>query len=253
MEIKKIEKKSSNLYKIILSDNTSLSFYDETIIKYNLLLKKEYEHKTLEEIIKFNNKIDGYYKMINYIKKKLRTEKEIKNKLLEMNYSLDETNYIISKLKKQKYINDKFYIDAYINNQINLTLNGPNKIIFNLNKLGFNDAFLYIEVIDDDIWMNKVKKIIDKVTKRNHNCSKNMLIKKITNNLINLGYDINKYYDVINNINVNNEETIIKKEYNKIKKRYEKKYTGKELDFKIKNYLYKKGFKIDADINDIMD
>ena len=67
MKIKKIEKKTNNLYKITLSDNTSLSFYDETIIKFDLLFNKELYKEKIDDLIIFNNKIDGYYKMINYI------------------------------------------------------------------------------------------------------------------------------------------------------------------------------------------
>ena len=57
MKIEKIIKKKNNLYQILLSDNTSLSFYDETIIKYNLLVKKEFDSKLLAEIVTYNNNI----------------------------------------------------------------------------------------------------------------------------------------------------------------------------------------------------
>ena len=247
MKIKKIEKKTNNLYKITLSDNTSLSFYDETIIKFDLLFNKELYKEKIDDLIIFNNKIDGYYKMINYIKKKLRTEKEIKDKLKNLNYSLEEIDFIINKLKLQKYIDDVFYVDAYINNQINLTLNGPNKIIYDLSKLGINEGKLYVDNINDEIWQEKVKKVADKYVKVNHNYSKNMLIIKLKNYLVNLGYDVNKYNDIIQEIKVLNENEVMKKEYDKIKKRYEKKYNGKELELKIKDYLYKKGFKINID------
>ncbi len=247
MKIKKIEKKTNNLYKITLSDNTSLSFYDETIIKFDLLFNKDLSKEKIDDLIIFNNKIDGYYKMINYIKKKLRTEKEIKDKLKNLNYSLEEIDFIINKLKLQKYIDDVFYVDAYINNQINLTLNGPNKIIYDLSKLGINEGKLYVDNINDEIWQEKVKKVADKYVKVNHNYSKNMLIIKLKNYLVNLGYDVNKYNDIIQEIKVLNENEVMKKEYDKIKKRYEKKYNGKELELKIKDYLYKKGFKINID------
>lgn len=247
MKIKKIEKKTNNLYKITLSDNTSLSFYDETIIKFDLLFNKDLSKEIIDDLIIFNNKIDGYYKMINYIKKKLRTEKEIKDKLKNLNYSLEEIDFIINKLKLQKYIDDAFYVDAYINNQINLTLNGPNKIIYDLSKLGINEGKLYVDNINDEIWQEKVKKVADKYVKVNHNYSKNMLIIKLKNYLVNLGYDVNKYNDIIQEIKMLNENEVMKKEYDKIKKRYEKKYNGKELELKIKDYLYKKGFKINID------
>ena len=74
MEIVKLSKKSNNLYKIEFSDNTSLNFYDDTIIKYNLLINKKLDAKTFKEIIAYNDEVSAYYKAINYIKQKLRTK-----------------------------------------------------------------------------------------------------------------------------------------------------------------------------------
>ena len=73
MEIVKLSKKSNNLYKIEFSDNTSLNFYDDTIIKYNLLINKKLDAKTFKEIIAYNDEVSAYYKAINYIKQKLTT------------------------------------------------------------------------------------------------------------------------------------------------------------------------------------
>lgn len=55
--MKKISKikKINNKYTIILSDNSSLSFYSDTLIKYNLLKPREISDKELEEIINYND------------------------------------------------------------------------------------------------------------------------------------------------------------------------------------------------------
>ena len=58
--MKKISKikKNNNKYTIILSDNSSLSFYSDTLIKYNLLKPRKISDKELEEIINYNNFIE---------------------------------------------------------------------------------------------------------------------------------------------------------------------------------------------------
>ena len=38
---------------------------------------------------------------------------------------------------------------------------------------------------------------------------------------------------------------VLKKELNKIKNKYSSKYSGNKLEYKIINYLYKKGFKLE--------
>ena len=250
MEIKKISKKKNNLYQILLSDNTSLSFYDDTIIKYNLLVNKTFDDKTLQEMLAFNNQSTAYYKALSYIKAKLRTKKEIEDKLKNLGYTNNVVLATIKRLENQKYLNDDIYIKAYISDQVNLTLKGPKKISCELEKLGFasNVFNKYIESYGEYIWQEKVRKVINKKIKSNHNLSKRNLIIKIRTDLINLGYNLDMINQELSKVEIDDDESIIKKEILKASKKYSKKYSGKELEWKIKNYLYSKGFKDYEDI-----
>lgn len=247
MKIEKIIKKKSNIYEIILSDKTSLSFYDETIFHYNLLLTKEINKTDLKDINYFNLQVEAYYKALNYIKKKLRTKLEIYNKLKGFNYDENIIKNVLEKLEKQKYLNDELYIKSYINDQVNLTLKGPIKIKRELNNLGFNNIDSYFESIDKKVWENKVQKIIDKNIKSNKKYSKNNLVIRIKNNLVQNGYNIDDFSYLFDNIKIEDNEEIIKKLIERAKKKYSKKLTGKELEYKIKQYMYSKGFNISID------
>ena len=50
---------------------------------------------------------------------------------------------------------------------------------------------------------------------------------------------------VISNYEFDNNLEIAKKEYEKLLKKYEKKYSGRELDYKIREKLYQKGLSYD--------
>ena len=253
MEIKKVSKKKNNLYQILLSDNTSLSFYDDTIIKYNLLVNKTFDDKTLQEMLAFNNESAAYYKALSYIKAKLRTKKVIEDKLKKLGYTNNVVLNTIKRLEKQKYLNDDIYIKAYISDQVNLTLKGPKKISQELIKLGFKEEIVntYIDKYSNDLWEEKIIKIINKKIKSNHNLSKKMLINKIKSDLINLGYNLEMINKLLLNIDYQNDEEILNKEINKAIKKYSRKYQGKELKEKLKYNLYKKGFSIE-DINSLI-
>ena len=108
--MKKISKikKNNNKYTIILSDNSSLSFYSDTLIKYNLLKPREISDKELEEIINYNDYIEAYNKALTYISYKQRTKKEIKDKLC--NYSNDVSDKVIEKLDELGLLDEKRYI-----------------------------------------------------------------------------------------------------------------------------------------------
>lgn len=253
MKIEKINKKKNNQYQVILSDNTSLSFYDDTIIKFNLLSKKEFDKKKLEEIVEFNSDLEAYYSALKFIKTKLRTKKEIEEKLKKLGYTNNVVLNTIKRLEEQKYINDDIYIKAYISDQINLTLKGPKKISQELIKLGFKEEIVntYIDKYSNDLWEEKIIKIINKKIKSNHNLSKKMLINKIKSDLINLGYNLEMINKLLLNIDYQNDEEILNKEINKAIKKYSRKYQGKELKEKLKYNLYKKGFSIE-DINSLI-
>lgn len=249
MKVEKIVKKNKNVYQIKFSDNTSLNFYDDTIIKYNLLVNKNIDDATYKEALLFNQKAEAYYKAINYINQKLRTKREIEKKLKD--YNKDIVKEVIIKLEEQKYLNDDMYIKSYINDQINLTLKGPKKIIYELNKLGFKNVDNYMSDITDDVWDIKIKKIINKKEKSNHNLSKNFLKRKIKGDLVNLGYSPSLFQDILDNWNFYENGEVVKKEVNKFLRKYQNKYSEEELKYKLKNYLYSKGFEI-SNIDDLL-
>ena len=101
MKIKKYIKQGLNKYKVVLEDNTSIVLYEDIILKYELLLKKEISN--LDTILKENNKYELYDKCLNYLNKKLRSESEIKKYL-------------------QKYTSNQLEIDNIIDESINLSI-----------------------------------------------------------------------------------------------------------------------------------
>jgi len=137
MEIVKFKKNKDNTFMVIFDNDLSLKLYDDVIVKYNLLSNKILDDKLLSEITEYNAYLIGYYKSIKYIMKKLRSEKEVRTFLEKMDIKKSDIDKIILKLRKDGYINESNYLKAYINDQINLTLNGPDKIKDSLKKLGF--------------------------------------------------------------------------------------------------------------------
>ena len=243
MKIKTFKKKRSNLYELTLDNNSKINLYDDIIIQYNLLITKEILDKDFQEILQENNKIESYNIALKYINSKLRTEKEIKKKL--QNYNKESVTYTINRLKKEGYLNDQIYIKAYINDEINLKLIGPQKIIFNLKKLGFKekDILEYLETFDDSIWLNKIDKYMTKKINTNHNLSSIMLKQKILTDLINRGFSKEMILSLLDNRDILDNEEIYLKEYHKLYKKLSSKYEGEGLEWQIKMQLHRKGFK----------
>lgn len=245
--MKKISKikKNNNKYTIILSDNSSLSFYSDTLIKYNLLKPRDISDKELEEIINYNDYIEAYNKALIYISYKQRTKKEIKDKLC--NYSNDVSDKVIEKLDELGLLDEKRYIEAFVNDQINFGNKGPFYIKKELEKLNINSYYIdeCLNNIKEDIWIEKVKKIVDKKINTNRKLPKERLLLKIKNDLILLGYSKNIIDKVLSNVIIEEDNEVIEMAFDKEYKRLSKKYKDKELENKIKYNLYKKGFNLE--------
>ena len=243
MEIKSYKKKKSNLYEITFSNNTKINLYDDIILKYELLLKKEIDEKTLKEIIKDNSFLESYYLALKYLNVKLRTEKEIRKKLKD--YDNKVINYTIERLKKEGYLNDLVYIKAYINDEVNLKMVGPSKILYNLKKLGFdeNDINSYLMTFEEDIWLNKIRKYMQRKINNNKNLSAKMIKIKLINDLKNKGFYKEQINEIINEFTFQDNHEVYEKEYQKVKNKLCKKFTDKDLEYQIKIKMLQKGFK----------
>lgn len=251
MEIIKFKKDKGNTYKIYFDDGNIISLYDDVIVKYNLLINKLMDNNKFNEITQYNDFLDGYYKSIKYINKKLRTELEIEKYLNKLEIKKSDIDKIIKLLYKDGYLNKEIYYKAYINDKYNLSSDGPYKIKNNLIKLGYKDEE-FVDYLFSLDWSIKLNNIINKKIKINHKLSNNMLKNKLLNDLIKMGYDKVSIIEILDKSILDSDIDILRKELNKIKNKYSSKYSGNELEYKIINYLYKKGFKL-GDIKRCLD
>lgn len=245
MQINKFVKKKNDMYNIVLEDGTVLVAHQNLILKYDLLIKKSITNELRNIIGEENLTYIAYNIALKYIANKMRTKKEIKEYLLKK--EVDETiaNNVIEMLENDSYIKDETYAVAFINDKINLSNDGPNKILRELVDKGIDQsiAFSKIEIFDKETQKEKIKMIADKLIKNNKTKSTYFLKNKIIEYLSNLGYDKSLILDAINNISFVENNNIAKKEYEKIYKRLSRKYSGKELELKIRQKMYSLGFK----------
>lgn len=246
MKIEKFTKLKSGQYKLNLDNNTNILLHEDLILKYELLIYKEIDIDKQEQLLEENKSYIAYDLALNYLKKKMRTKKEIRDHLLKKGIDEQLINDSIKKLQTQGYVNDLTYSRAFINDRINLSNDGPYKIKEQLLKLGINEdiASQELEAYDQTLEKIRIEKLIDKHLRINHNKSEISLKKKTIDQLVNLGYSREMVISLVEDVSVNDED-IKKKEYEKLYKKLSKKYSGKELEYKIKYKLYQKGFRID--------
>ena len=245
MKINKFIKKKNDMYNIILEDGRVLVAHQDLILKYDLLIKKNITDD-IKNIIEEENLIYIAYNLaLKYIANKMRTKKEIKEYLLKKEVDESIIKNVIEMLQKNNYIKDEIYVSAFINDKMNLSKDGPNKIVKELidKEIDQNIDFSKIKMFNEKLQKERIIIIANKLIKKNKTKSSYFLKNKINDYLNNLGYEKSLINSVINSLNFIEDNSIAKKEYEKIYKRMSKKYSGKELELKIKQKMYSLGFK----------
>ena len=242
-KITSIKSISDNKFSLLI-DGEKHIIYGDVLLEYNILRPMEINSDTYINLINTNNYRIAYYKVINFINAKMRTEKEIRNKLYTLKVSKDNSNKIIKELYLKNYINDDLYVRSFVNDQINLTLNGPHKIYYELKRNDFTDELInkYLD-FKNDIWKERTKKLIDKKVKANHKLSRLKLLQKIKNDLKNLGYEEWMYKSYLDEVYISDENQY-QKDYEKYHIKLSKKYTGEKLEVMIKRKMYSLGYNV---------
>ena len=200
MKIIKYEKKGNGNYLIYFDNNESIKLNEEVILKYKLLYKKDIDEFLYKDIQEDNNNYDIYNKCIKYISVRLRSINEMREYMKKKNVSSSLIDEVITKLLKNKLLDDEVFTKAFINDKLNFTTMGPYRIELELQKHNIDNKIIskYISEIDDNKLNEKINKQITKLIKSNH--GKTNIKNKIYNNLLNLGYssefileNLNKY------------------------------------------------------------
>lgn len=246
MKINKITKTNSGKYKLLVDDK-EITTYDEVLINNGILYKKNIDEDLLEKLSKDNNYYEAYNKTLSYVMKHQRCIYETKKYLDKFDLKDEEKLKIIDKLKELGLINDRAYVSSYINDKINFSNDGPNKLKENLLKLGIDENIITEEIykIDSNIFIDKIQKYINKKQNINHKYSLYKFKQKITYELLGLGYDNDLIASATDGISFD-ESNLLEKEFNKIYNKLSKKYSGKELNNKVIQKMYTSGFDINS-------
>ena len=237
MQIKNIKKKGSE-YLIVL-DNEILKVNEEVLINNNILYNKKLSNKDIKKIKEETLYYESYSKALKMINRKMRSEKEIRQSLKDV--SKKDIDKIIDKLKEINLLNDEVYAESYVNDKVNLSLDGPYKIKKELELNDIESEYINkaLEKFTQDLIDEKLKKLISKKIKVNKDTDY-IFKQKISLYLSNLGYskeDINSHLE---NVKIDNGN--LEKEMEKIYTKFKTKYEGYVLKNKLRQKLYSKGF-----------
>ena len=217
-------KKKKDKYIITFTDEV-VEVFEEVIIEFILLKKRDLELDEYNKLIKYKNYIDALHLAISYLKKP-RTIKETRIYLKD-NKCYDEK--IIKKLLDMGLLNDKLYMEMYVDYQARINLKGPKLIKKELELKGIDMDFEYPNYDEN------INKLINRFIKNNKDKPTKMLNYSLNNYLITKGYDKTSEYFY------NDDEELIQADIDKLLIK-NKKLEGTKLRMKLYSSLINKGY-----------
>lgn len=243
MVIEKFSKQKNGMYLLVLDNGNKVKIHENLILKYGLLLNKQLDNSLLEKLYQENQVYEVYSIALKYLNTRLRSKKELDSYLSKKGYSIDVIKSVLNMLEKQSYLSDIIYANSYVHDRLLMSNYGPNKIRLELEQSGISNEIIEQALIpfDESLESERIQKLVDKQIKQNHNKGSILLKRKIQSYLLNLGYS-----STLINQNLNDrklvDDSIAKNEYEKLYTKLSKKYSGRELEYKMKQKMYQKGF-----------
>lgn len=203
MKIEKYELTKKNTYNVYLSNGEVLELNGKVITDNELLIKKDIDNELYDKLKRDNTICMLMDTSVKYIDRRLRSINELRDYLKNKEEDTIIIEEVIDKLIDYKYLDDDRFTKAFIKDKLNFTNWGDYKIKNELKRLGVNEEIIYnnISNIDDNIYYERINKIIDKDISINKKYSGIKLKNKIYNHLLTLGYSKEKVISIINNYN----------------------------------------------------
>ncbi len=229
--IKKLVKKSANLYTITCND-IDYDVYENTIIKLNLLSSSVRCEDVKEQISYYNNYYILYNKVLKKLSKSFLAKVDVENFLKKQTQDTDVIFAICEELVLKKIVDDNAYKKHYITS-FEANYKYSSKKICDL--LAKKNIFLTTQEkeILSDLDFDKAQSVINKLEKQVKDKSLLEFKMKCKLKLQEYQYNSTVISEVTNNICYNEYDAMLES-YNKLSKRFDKK--------KVIQKLYSRGF-----------
>jgi regulatory protein len=194
MKIERIAKKDRRNVVINFDDSSNLIINYEVLLKSGLRKGMEVSSDRFSFLVEENEKHKIKTSAINYLAKRIHSEKELRIKLLQKKQKLELINEIINELKEKELIDDYRYSLIYTEEKTRTKLWGEKKIKSELLKKGINNEIISRVISEkfpgDNMLENAVELASKKIKSISYkNLEKRKLAEKVYSFLASKGYD----------------------------------------------------------------
>lgn len=193
-----VQKRNVNRVNVYIDEVFTFACDAELIYKQGIQKDTVIDVESIKEIVKEDEFIKCKNSALRTVEKTYKTEKELKDKLMEKGFEEDTIKKSLDFLKEYNLLNDEKYTEMYIKDR--LRSQGRNKIKYSLIRKGVSEEIILDKManIDDDDENEIAFKLAEKkfnILKKKES-DKYKLSQKLFRFLLSKGYD----YDCCNSV-----------------------------------------------------
>jgi regulatory protein len=245
------QQKSKDRFNIFMDhgkgEEYAFSVDSAVLIRFELKKGMELDDFSILEVQYQDGIRKAYNRAVNYLARRMRSEKEIRDYLTQKEIEEPVINEVIHKLATQKYINDEEYALSYVRTQLNTTDKGPDLITMELKERGINEGIIkhVITEYPKEEQVEKAIKVAEKVIKKNTKESQRIVKQKAEQFLLRKGYSFDVIHLALTEAAMDKDQDeemeAIRYQGEKTHRKYST-LTGFEYSQKMKQALFRKGF-----------
>lgn len=249
------QKKNNNRYNIYVDDGGGETYgfsVDEAVlIEYRLRKGLEMSEAMVSELTEKDSFYQSYALAIRYLGYRMRTKKEVADYLQKKDVSPHNISATIDRLTTNGLLDDEQFANAFVQTRINTSSKGPLLIEQELLKKGVSrgQCTRALQRYDDSIQYEKALKWVQKKIHSRKKESYRKKEQRLQAALIRKGFTQDVVQDVLDAVQMtkNDEEQREALIYHgeKLRRKYERKFTKQTLANKLKEGLYRRGFTLE--------
>lgn len=251
------QKRNKERYNVFLTSDKKQDYYgfsvDEAVlIQYMLKKGMEIDDALLESILQQDTLYEAYTRAIHFLSYRMRSQKEVRDFLLKKEVEEDLIEEVMDRLIDEKLVDDREFAKMFIRTRISTSDKGPQYVRKELAEKGVA-AHLIDETINelytDEVQFEKARKLVEKKSRQGKIESHFKQIQRIENSLLQKGYSRHIVQEAIHSLEKNVDEDAeaeaLRREGDRLIRRFSRTLEGYELRQKVQAGLYRKGFSLD--------
>lgn len=252
------QKRRKDRYNIYLDDVFAFGVDEHVLINKNLHKGLQLSDKDIDELMDEETIQSAYLLAVRYLSYRIRSIQEMEVYLRRKEIEDIVIQKVIVRLLNEKLLDDTAFARAFVSDRKNLTSKGPQIIKRELLQKGIKEDIV-IGALEAYTFEDQLEKTL-KWTQREANKKSRYPAKKreeqLRLKLMQKGFNQDVIAETLTQIEIKvdteEEKRILTSQADKLRRRYERNYSGYELNERLRGALYQRGFPGDL-IREYMD